>query len=192
MVIMKEGFVIHHTGFICKELNEKQQLDIAMRIFKEKNTYHYIITRSGTVINGNSIDKIVGHALNQKWGGDEERINRDYIGIALMGDFTKEGWTPQQLLGISYIYNSLIKIKKSKKEVILHKDVSYTSCPGSLSLQIISPFLIYKYKELQTVNNKDCIQQDDKIYLQARVPEKLSIVKYTLWDASLKKIIFYV
>jgi hypothetical protein len=109
-----------------------------------------------------------------------------------MGDFTKEGWTPQHLLGISYIYNSLIKSKKSKKEVILHKDVSYTSCPGSLSLQIISPFLIYKYKELQTVNNKDCIQQDDKIYLQARVPEKLSIVKYTLWDASLKKIIFYV
>lgn len=189
---MKEGFCIHHTGFLCNELTETQQIEAATRIFKEKYTYHYIITRAGTIINGHNINEMVGHALNQKWGGDEERINRDYIGIALMGDFTKEGWTPQQLLGISYIYNSLVNSKQSKKEVILHKDVSYTSCPGSLSIPIISPFLSYKYKELQTVGNTDCIQRDNKIYLQARVPEKLSIVKYTLWDASLKKIIFYV
>lgn len=188
---MRKGMVIHHTGFVCSKISEAEQIKIAGKIFQDKYTYHYIFTRCGTILQGHDLTEIVGHAANQKLPGDIDIINREYIGIAMMGNFKEESWTLSQLFCISYIYQSLTKTRKLGNEIKLHSEISYTECPGSLTKQIISPFLKMDYRELLPYTTKECIQQGGTVYIQARLPEKLGLVSTTLWQANEKKIIYF-
>lgn len=188
---IKKGAVIHHVGYSCIKISESDQIAQAQKIFKEKYTYHYIITRLGTILQGHKPNEIIGHAYNQKLPGDGDIINREYIGICLMGDFTKESWTIPQLFGISYIIQKLRQKRELGTDILLHKEVSYTDCPGSLTKQIAISFLNAEYKELQTEKNSSCIQRGGYIYIQSRIPERLGLVSSTLWDANEKKIIFF-
>ncbi|SHG60645.1 N-acetylmuramoyl-L-alanine amidase [Thermosyntropha lipolytica DSM 11003] len=85
--------------------------------------YHYLIRQDGTVERGRPENVIGAHA------GPEG--NSDSIGIALAGNFEIVRPTEKQMEALVWLIRDLIK-RYGELQIIGHRDVIATSCPGKL------------------------------------------------------------
>lgn len=84
--------------------------------------YHFVVRKDGTIERGRPIDKVGAHCSGH---------NSDTIGICFEGNFQEEKMSDVQLKAgqelIAYLLD-LYKLKKS--DVVGHRDLMATSCPG--------------------------------------------------------------
>lgn len=129
--------VVHHTV-----TPRDQDLETAMKSFdrthKERLTsigqpessgkwkhiaYHYVIDSEGNVATARELDFYGYHASN--W-----EINRESVGIALLGDFDNEQPTPEQLASLKRTVD-MLKGRFEIESVTGHRHWTNTkSCPG--------------------------------------------------------------
>lgn len=85
--------------------------------------YHYLIRQDGMIERGRPETTMGAHA------GPEG--NADGIGIALAGNFEIEKPTEKQMESVVYLIKDIIK-RYGDLEIIGHRDVMTTACPGKL------------------------------------------------------------
>lgn len=85
--------------------------------------YHFVIRRSGTIEAGRPLDKIGAHA--------GPAVNPDSIGVCLTGNFMEQPPTVDQLLALVRLVDHLEITYGTMLEVLRHKDVAATDCPGT-------------------------------------------------------------
>jgi len=187
----KKGICYHHSGFICSKLSEPVQIKHAQRIFKERYTYHFIITRAGSVFQGHALTEVVGHAANQKLVGDVDRINEEYIGVCFLGNFTKEKWTKEQLYAFSYIFSEVRRQIGKELGLLIHKEVSHTACPGALSKTELIQYVKKSYITILTKRNNNVIVRYGRSYMQLRYLYEQGLCSGLCWDANKKEIIIF-
>lgn len=85
--------------------------------------YHYVIRAGGTIEAGRPVDKIGAHA--------GPGVNQDSIGVCLTGNFMTEPPTEEQLLALVRLVDHLEVTYGTMLEVLRHKDVAATDCPGT-------------------------------------------------------------
>lgn len=110
--------VLHHTASYSispESINE---------MHKEKGWagigYHFYIRKDGTIYRGRPEEAIGAHAIGR---------NRDSLGICLEGNFENEYLTGPQLESLEKLSLELI-LKYNISEIIGHRDVYSTLCPG--------------------------------------------------------------
>ena len=86
--------------------------------------YHFVIRQNGNVEAGRPMDVIGAHSGPQG--------NGDSVGICLAGNFTENTPTDQQLQSLIQLVVYLRELYKTSLEVMRHKDVAATACPGDL------------------------------------------------------------
>jgi hypothetical protein len=89
--------------------------------------YHYIVTRSGTVITGRPVETAGAH---------EPKINKASIGVVLFGGFgstpsddPSQHYTPEQLNALRDLITQL-RIEHGIKKVTGHNQYAAKACPG--------------------------------------------------------------
>lgn len=86
--------------------------------------YHFVIRQNGNIEAGRPVDTIGAHSGPQG--------NGDSIGICLAGNFMESSPIDQQLQSLIQLVVYLRELYKSNLEVMRHKDVAATACPGDL------------------------------------------------------------
>jgi len=87
--------------------------------------YHYVIERSGEVMNGRPVQRAGAHAKG---------YNSDSIGVCMVGGIDENGrpdsnFTRQQWSGLDLLVQSLAQ-KYGIREVFGHREVSDKACPS--------------------------------------------------------------
>ena len=85
--------------------------------------YHFVIRVDGTIETGRPVDKIGAHA--------GPAVNPDSIGVCLTGNFMEQPPTDEQLLALVRLVDHLEITYGTMLEVLRHKDVAATDCPGA-------------------------------------------------------------
>ncbi|MEQ8235293.1 MAG: N-acetylmuramoyl-L-alanine amidase [Syntrophomonadaceae bacterium] len=85
--------------------------------------YHFVVRLAGIIEAGRPLEMVGAHA------GPE--VNRDSIGICLTGNFMDHSPTGAQLLSLVQLIDYLRNTYQTNLEVLRHKDVAYTDCPGN-------------------------------------------------------------
>ncbi len=85
--------------------------------------YHFVIRADGTIEAGRPIGKIGAHA--------GPGVNPDSIGICLTGNFMEQPPADQQLQALVGLVDHLEVTYGTMLEVLRHKDVAATDCPGT-------------------------------------------------------------
>jgi N-acetyl-anhydromuramyl-L-alanine amidase AmpD len=98
--------------------------------------YHFVIEKDGTIIQGNPIDLRSYHA---------SPYNTRSIGICLSGNFDQEQPTTAQLQALDWLVADLRRRLKQFNnghtlEVLGHRNVSSTSCPGDALYNYIQKY----------------------------------------------------
>lgn len=134
---------VHHTTVLPVYKN-KSNAEIVKSIFNFHRHnkgwadigYHYLIGSDGTVYQGRQ-EKFQGaHA-----GSNNNKYN---LGIALIGDFTQQRPTRQQLQTLEILISEKVRAHNiSPDHIYGHKDLKSTECPG-----------LYLYQELQSIKRK--------------------------------------
>ena len=83
--------------------------------------YHYLIRTSGVIERGRPENTIGAHAGSAG--------NSDSIGICLAGNFTQNVPNPKQIDALIALINDIMG-RCGKLQIIGHKDVMATACPG--------------------------------------------------------------
>lgn len=85
--------------------------------------YHYFIEADGKIYRGRPEEFVGAHA------GSSNDYNAHSIGICLSGNFELTEPTPEQYHSLRWLIDD-IKSRYNIKEVLGHKDVTATACPG--------------------------------------------------------------
>ena len=91
-------------------------------------SYNYVIDITGKIYEGRSLSAVPAHCI-------ADGMNYKSVGIALIGDFTKEEPTSSQLSSLNDLVIQLMaKYSIPKENVLGHCEVkgASTLCPGSL------------------------------------------------------------
>lgn len=113
--------IIHHAGSagdISAQEIHRQHLAKGWRGIG----YHYVVRYDGTVESGRPENTIGAHA---------EGHNFDSIGICLAGNIDKQPPIPAQMLSLARLVLDILK-RYPRLQVIRHRDVNATACPGKL------------------------------------------------------------
>ncbi|HWP96384.1 MAG TPA: N-acetylmuramoyl-L-alanine amidase [Syntrophomonadaceae bacterium] len=86
--------------------------------------YHFVIRQDGSIEAGRPVDSIGAHA--------GPPANGDSIGICLAGNFMEYPPASLQLQSLVQLVAYLQEAYKTDLEVLRHKDVASTECPGDL------------------------------------------------------------
>ena len=123
--------------------------------------YHFVIRSSGLIEAGRPVDKIGAHAGNE--------ANSDSIGICLTGNFENNPPAPEQLEALLSLIKYLEEHYGKSLEVLRHRDISATICPGNLFPWPLPKVIIsdaWKQKLLQRALEEEIITEahdpDDK------------------------------
>ena len=84
--------------------------------------YHFVIRQNGDIERGRAENLIGAHA--------GEKGNPDSIGIVLTGNFETGKPTTAQMDSLVWLLTQYLEPKYGKLQVIGHKDVMATACPG--------------------------------------------------------------
>jgi len=85
--------------------------------------YHYFIEADGKIYRGRPEEFVGAHA------GSSNDYNYHSIGICLSGNFELTEPTPEQYQSLRWLIDD-IKARYNIKEVLKHKDITATACPG--------------------------------------------------------------
>lgn len=134
---------VHHTTVLPVYRN-KSNAEIVKSIFNFHRHnkgwadigYHYLIGSDGTVYEGRQ-EKFQGaHA-----GANNNKYN---LGIALIGDFTQQRPSRQQLQTLEMLITEKVRTHNiSPDQIFGHRDLKSTECPG-----------LYLYQELQSIKRR--------------------------------------
>ena len=83
--------------------------------------YHFYVRKSGQVYKGRPIASVGAHAIG---------ANYDSIGVCFEGNFDVEDTMPPQQLKAGKELVSYLKTLYPRAEIISHRDVQSTACPG--------------------------------------------------------------
>lgn len=119
-----EMLIIHHTadsGITPERMNE-----IHIENGWAGIGYHFYIRTDGTIYRGRPENAVGAHA---------KKNNKNSIGIALEGNFEKDNPTEAQMKSLVKLSADMI-IKYNLNDVLGHRDVYETLCPGeNLSIE---------------------------------------------------------
>ncbi len=118
--------------------------------------YHFIVTKDGKVWYVGDIGTARANVAN---------MNEKVIGISLIGDFTKELPTDEQITSTHLLCKFLVETAsipnvKSWESVVGHKELGSTACPGASWDKAISGDMWWRIKS-NTVYSAPPPQQDD-------------------------------
>lgn len=85
--------------------------------------YHYFIEADGKIYRGRPEEFVGAHASSSN------DYNTHSIGICLSGNFELTEPTPEQYQSLRWLIDD-IKTRYNIKEVLKHKDITATACPG--------------------------------------------------------------
>jgi len=110
--------------------------------------YHFVIDNKGNTYKGREENKYGAHC-NKKVNGIS--MNFQSIGICVIGNFTKEEPTKRQIKSLEYLVKRIQKkYNIPVKNIVGHKEISLTLCPGSL----INWILAYRKGNWTSLNKK--------------------------------------
>ncbi len=120
-----EKIVIHHSAVATWDNNE--QFDAIKRYHVYTKWwgdigYHYFLEPDGVLKNGRD-EKYRGAHVGRYW-------NDRSLGICLAGNFNKQKPTRVQLLALKELLID-IKSRYPKAEIVLHRDLKASECPGA-------------------------------------------------------------
>jgi N-acetyl-anhydromuramyl-L-alanine amidase AmpD len=96
--------------------------------------YHYVICNG----HGGPDGEVQEGRPELMTGAHAPARNADSIGVCLVGDFTQGKPTTAQMLALYALLKDLMRrYHISPKDVLAHKEVSQTDCPGSLDVAAI-------------------------------------------------------
>lgn len=128
-----KAIVIHHPGDgLPPEISIEQRWNPHEY---EYPSYDFGVEYNGAVKAGRPLNIIGAHTLADKAprNGDQYWYNKNGIGVAVAGDFTKYPMSAAQYNGLVKLVKELMaKYKVPINEVYAHKDLTYTLCPGTL------------------------------------------------------------
>ena len=127
---IKTCIVVHHWGSQGGTENPEAFVKTAYQIGKEKNHYHIQISPYGQIYQIEPLEKLIGHTGNQKFDGGIDSINLVSIGIAFAGNFMEHQPTERARFAWHCVLDRITQIYKTALNIYLHKEVSYTDCPG--------------------------------------------------------------
>lgn len=114
--------VIHHTG--AEEKDTEQIRRYHMKLGWQDIGYDYVIEKDGKVVEGRSLSVQGAHA-------GVTYYNQHAIGVAVIGNLSKRDIYPEQLSSlIELLKNLLVKYHIPIKNVLLHREIKKTECPG--------------------------------------------------------------
>lgn len=142
--------VVHHSASSIKQKFEDFLRAIdknhAERLHKEPNSngnhiaYHFVISRGGDIVRPRPITEVGYHAGH--WG-----TNIRSVGICLQGNFEKEKPSGKQMAALEKLVSELMDDYNIKsKNVILHKHVKATACPGKNLVALQDHFRFGQYE----------------------------------------------
>lgn len=131
-----DGVILHHQGTGKAVPIDKHQAEVVSKWHVTENGwwfphgYHGIVELDGTFKPGRPLWAKGAHA-----GSDN---NDRYLGLMLAGDFLHQEPTPEQLNTTVWIITVWQRMYYFPSSNILgHKDVSDTLCPGNLDIELI-------------------------------------------------------
>lgn len=116
--------IVHHTGAEEKDAEQVRRYHLSLG-WRDVG-YNYIIERSGRVVGGRPLDIPGAHC---RAGG----MNRQSIGVAVIGNMDKHDIPPQQRQGLLELLRELAqRYNISRENVLGHREVpgAATACPG--------------------------------------------------------------
>lgn len=114
--------VIHHTA--AEEKDTEQIRRYHLNNGWRDIGYDFIIERNGKTVEGRSLSIQGAHA-------GVTYYNQHAIGVAVIGNLSKrEIFTPQLDALVILLYNLLIKFNIPSKNIVLHREIKATECPG--------------------------------------------------------------
>lgn len=130
--------VIHHSATEVSKSPEEIH-----KIHLEKGWsgigYHFYIKKDGTIYKGREENVIGAHAKG---------ANYNTLGICVEGNFEKDGLKEKQKNSLINL-GAYLSLKYPIKDVIMHRDVVDTLCPGSLfPIDTIKQGIINKIKNM--------------------------------------------
>lgn len=100
--------------------------------------YHYYISKSGTIHQSRRDNEEAAHTVET---GRPHYWNRNSIGVCLQGDFTYEQPTKAQIDALrGLLYKFWQKYFITKKDIMTHKEIFPTKCPGENLQKIIREY----------------------------------------------------
>lgn len=136
---VKDRVVVHHTAFFVTDavkasvtnktswnaavahVHQAQDLHKRVRGWSDVG-YHYMIDWKGRIFQGRPVDRLGAHT---------EGNNRGSIGVVLLGDFSRQRPTLEQVASLKTLLRWLLSVHGiSPKSIQGHNQFKYTLCPG--------------------------------------------------------------
>lgn len=129
-----KGIIIHHSGGWASDQSTGENLrrlttsieHLRSRGIKSSAEYHYIVSRTGRIIQCADDSSLLGHCGVESW-------NYVTLAICFEGNLEEQNITSAQWSsGLSLITKLLKKYSLGPSALMRHKDVMSTACPGRL------------------------------------------------------------
>jgi len=184
--VVKSCIVVHHWGFDTSSFTPKQLFSSMNNIAKEKHSYHYVIFDSGLITCINPINKLVGHAANQKLSGDDDRFNISGIGVSFAGLYINHLPPPDALFAFHCLKKSLDDSLVTNLKILLHKDISFTDCPGMIKVSDLSDPKYLNFIAMSTKNNPVVKCFNNQAFINLRSLQQMKLIKNIAFVANSK------
>lgn|GEM_PF-249566 len=128
------GIVIHHSGALYGSAQDIAALHRARGL--HGLGYHFVIGNGAGAGDGELfvgyrwLDQLPGaHAA----GPEQDRYNRETIGICLIGDGDRRPFTPAQMRRLTELVRALqSRLGIASRDIYMHRDIAATTSPGRL------------------------------------------------------------
>lgn len=108
-------------------------------------SYDFGVEADGSIVTGRPLNYLGAHCRADKvtFDNDEYWFNKNAIGVAVAGDFTKYSMPKSQYDGLIYLVKKLMNQYNVPIDMVYaHKDLAYTECPGNWSFDEFKKLLV--------------------------------------------------
>lgn len=178
MILNPKYIVIHHSvtpGDYNTGLNVIKRQEQAFGKNSVKNSYHFIVSKEGHIITWKPENLVIGHCGFDGYTYSDEPCNFNSLAVCFLGNFEIEEVPKIQLEVGKVLIKSLVK-KYKIKDVVGHRDIISTSCPGKnlykLIPEIKEEIMIDKWEEevIKFAHQKGWIKELDLHLSKAKEP----------------------
>lgn len=145
-----EKITFHHTGesAITKPGQEKgrlrnaQQFHMSPKVGWGDIAYHYAVGLDGTIYEGRN-PAFRGDSFGDYYPGqNHSHTPEHHLLITVIGNYQKQELTEATRQALANLINAnLQKYSLSKKDVLSHKDIGYTGCPGKHAIKWLNDWI---------------------------------------------------
>lgn len=117
----RKGFCVHHSG-----ASASQSVAEIQNYHMDRNGwwdigYNFLVRESGDIYTGRGWSNVGAHAAGH---------NTAYLGVCLVGDYRNTAPSAAAKASLAYLYDEANRRKGSTLELVTHRQLDATACPG--------------------------------------------------------------